>query len=78
MTSHAYENAAEPSIRRLRLSQTLTKYIARQFLFWFGSFFFAIVSYMTTGIFLHFAYIRYFWLMLARRTFMVAVISSSS
>jgi hypothetical protein len=28
-------------------------------------FFLAIVSYMTTGIFLHFAYIRYFWLMIA-------------
>ncbi len=28
-------------------------------------FFLAIVSYMTTGIFLHFAYIRYFWLIIA-------------
>jgi putative inorganic carbon (HCO3(-)) transporter len=28
-------------------------------------FFLAIVSYMTTGIFLHFAYIRYFWLIMA-------------
>lgn len=28
-------------------------------------FFLAIVSYMTTGLFLHFAYIRYFWLMIA-------------
>lgn len=28
-------------------------------------FFLAIISYMTTGIFLHFAYIRYFWLLIA-------------
>jgi O-antigen ligase len=28
-------------------------------------FFLAIISYMTTGIFLHFAYIRYFWLIMA-------------
>jgi lipopolysaccharide export system permease protein len=35
---------SQPSIRPLRLSQTLTRYIARQYLFWFGSFFFAIVS----------------------------------
>lgn len=35
-------------------------------------FFLAIVSYMTTGFFLHFAYIRYFWLMIA-----LAVIASS-
>ena len=28
-------------------------------------FFLAIISYMTTGIFLHFAYIRYFWLIIA-------------
>ncbi|MGD1878606.1 MAG: LPS export ABC transporter permease LptG [Kiloniellaceae bacterium] len=36
--------ASLPAMRRLRLSPTLTKYIARQFLFWFGSFFFAIVA----------------------------------
>ena len=28
-------------------------------------FFLAIISYMTTGIFLHMSYIRYFWLMIA-------------
>jgi uncharacterized membrane protein len=28
-------------------------------------FFLAIISYMTTGIFLHMSYIRYLWLMLA-------------
>lgn len=33
-----------PAIRRLRLSPTLTKYIARQYLYWFGSFYFAIVA----------------------------------
>ncbi len=33
-----------PAMRRLRLSPTLTKYIARQYLFWFGSFFLAIVA----------------------------------
>jgi len=33
-----------PAMRRLRLSPTLTKYIARQYLFWFGSFYFAIVA----------------------------------
>ena len=31
-------------MRRLRLSPTLTNYIARQYLFWFGSFYFAIVA----------------------------------
>ena len=36
--------ASLPAMRRLRLSPTLTKYIARQYLFWFGSFFFAIVA----------------------------------
>jgi len=44
MSTSVQPLAAEPSIRRLRLSQTLTGYIARQYLFWFGSFFFAIVS----------------------------------
>lgn len=34
----------QPAMRRLRLSPTLTKYIARQYLFWFGSFFFAVVA----------------------------------
>lgn len=33
-----------PAMRRLRLSPTLTKYIARQYLLWFGSFYFAIVA----------------------------------
>jgi len=33
-----------PAMRRLRLSPTLTRYIARQYLFWFCSFFFAIVA----------------------------------
>ena len=33
-----------PAMRRLSLSPTLTKYIARQYLFWFGSFFLAIVA----------------------------------
>ena len=36
--------ATQPAMRRLRLSPTLTKYIARQYLFWFGSIFFAIVA----------------------------------
>lgn len=36
--------AAQPAMRRLRLSPTLTGYIARQYLFWFGTFFFAIVA----------------------------------
>ena len=44
MTSATHSVAASPSIRRLRLSPTLTKYIARQYLFWFGTFFFAIVA----------------------------------
>ena len=34
----------QPAMRRLRLSPTLIKYIARQYLFWFGSFFFAVVA----------------------------------
>ena len=42
MTSPAISTL--PAMRRLRLSSTLTKYIARQYLFWFGSFFFAIVA----------------------------------
>jgi lipopolysaccharide export system permease protein len=36
--------ASQPAMRRLRLSPTLTGYIARQYLFWFGSFYFAIVA----------------------------------
>jgi len=36
--------AMQPAMRRLRLSPTLTKYIARQYLFWFGTIFFAIVA----------------------------------
>ncbi len=32
------QRAVAPSVRHLRLSQTLSGYIARQFLFWFGSF----------------------------------------
>lgn len=36
--------AARPTMRRLHLSPTLTGYIARQFLFWFGAFYFAIVA----------------------------------
>ncbi|MEQ8354126.1 MAG: LPS export ABC transporter permease LptG [Kiloniellaceae bacterium] len=44
MTSSAQNAEILPSIRRLRLSPTLTKYIARQYLFWFGTFFFAIVA----------------------------------
>lgn len=36
--------ASVPAMRRLRLSPTLTKYIAHQFFFWFGSFVFAIVG----------------------------------
>ena len=35
-------------------------------------FFLAVISYMATGLFLHFAYIRYFWLMIA-----LAVVASS-
>jgi len=37
-------NTAQPAMRRLRLSPTLTGYIARQYLFWFATFFFAIVA----------------------------------
>ena len=45
MTDVAASRAAsQPAMRRLRLSPTLTKYIARQYLFWFCSFFFAIVA----------------------------------
>ncbi len=44
MTSGVHSAASLPAIRRLRLSPTLTKYIARQYLFWFGSFFFSIVA----------------------------------
>ncbi|WP_299393047.1 LPS export ABC transporter permease LptG [Pelagibius sp.] len=36
--------ATQPAMRRLRISPTLTKYIARQFFFWFASFAFAIVG----------------------------------
>jgi lipopolysaccharide export system permease protein len=44
MTSNARHPTGLPAIRRLRLSPTLTNYIARQYLFWFGTFFFAIVA----------------------------------
>ena len=44
MSSSGQSTATLPSIRRLRLSPTLTKYIARQYLFWFGTFFFSIVA----------------------------------
>ncbi|MGF1593428.1 MAG: LPS export ABC transporter permease LptG [Kiloniellaceae bacterium] len=37
-------SAGMPAMRRLRLSPTLTAYIARQYLFWFASFFLAIVA----------------------------------
>jgi lipopolysaccharide export system permease protein len=37
-------SAARPTMRRLRLSPTLSGYIARQYLFWFGTFYFAIVA----------------------------------
>jgi lipopolysaccharide export system permease protein len=37
-------SAGTPAMRRLRLSLTLTTYIARQYLFWFASFFSAIVA----------------------------------
>ena len=43
-TAPAGFGAAQPAMRRLRLSPTLTGYIARQYLFWFGTFFFAIVA----------------------------------
>ena len=43
MSSQA-TTAIQPAMRRLRLSPTLTKYIARQYLFWFASFFFAVVA----------------------------------
>lgn len=44
MTGGVYSATSLPVIRRLRLSPTLTRYIARQYLFWFGSFFFSIVA----------------------------------
>lgn len=44
MTSGVQNTTGLPAIRRLRLSPTLTRYIARQYLFWFGSFFFSIVA----------------------------------
>lgn len=44
MRAHTAYGHQQPAIRRLRLSSTLTRYIARQYLFWFGSFFLAIVA----------------------------------
>src|SRR3546814_7323521 len=40
----AGEAALRPAMRRLRLSPTLTVYIARQYLFWFGTLYCAIVA----------------------------------
>src|SRR3546814_5862691 len=40
----AGEAALRPAMRRLRLSPTLTGYIARQYLFWFGTLYCAIVA----------------------------------
>lgn len=44
MREGSAQDVVQPAMRRLRLSPTLTKYIARQYLFWFGSFFLAIVA----------------------------------
>jgi lipopolysaccharide export system permease protein len=44
MMGEAVNSGVLPAMRRLRLSPTLTKYIARQYLFWFGSFFLTIVA----------------------------------